>query len=56
MKNTQNIRTITEQDTLIEKLWDEFSDIPMDPETEVIDEAFLHFPIGTPRMDIWNWF
>lgn len=28
----------------------------MNPETECIEEDFLHFPAGTNRMDIWHWF
>ena len=28
----------------------------MDPETECLEEAFLHFPAGTIREDIWRWF
>lgn len=40
----------------VEKLWDDFSDIPMDGETECMEEQFLHFPAGTHREDIWRWF
>ena len=39
----------------LEKLWEAFSDIPID-EQENIEESFLHFPAGTPRMDIWHCF
>ena len=28
----------------------------MNPETECIEEDFLHFPVGTNRMEIWHWF
>lgn len=28
----------------------------MNPETECIDEQWLHFPEGTFREDIWYWF
>lgn len=40
----------------IKVLWGWFGDIPMDPETECLDEAFLHFPAGTHREDVWHWF
>lgn len=40
----------------IKALWDEFGDITMDPETELMEEPFLHFPAGTHREEIWEWF
>ncbi len=51
----------------IQNLWSTFGDLPMDPETECIEEPFevpfQHgdgiretFPIGTFREDIWRWF
>lgn len=62
----------SKQDTLaklrhIQDLWDEFGDIPMDPETECLDSPFTPksqdgretlatFPAGTFREDIWHWF
>jgi hypothetical protein len=39
----------------IEKLWDEFSDIPINIEDE-IKEDFYWWEKGTYRFDIWNWF
>lgn len=50
------IPTLEERDKALEVLWDEFGDIPMDPETEEMEDIFLSFPAGTPRMDIWRWF
>lgn len=43
-------------DAYIEELWRQFSDIPMDPVTERMEEPFLHFPANTEREDIWHWF
>lgn len=43
-------------DKELEHLWSEFGDIPMNPETEEIEEEFLFFPIGTHREEIWYWF
>lgn len=51
----------------IHDLWMQFGDIPMDPETECLEEPFvvhyqfgdgIHttFPTGTFREDIWHWF
>ena len=45
-----------ERDEQLETLWGEFEDVPMDPETECMEAAFLHFPAGTKREDIWHWF
>ena len=52
---------------LIDRLWGEFGDIPMNPETECIESPFAPiyengvavappFPAGTHREDIWHWF
>ena len=43
-------------DTKVEKLWDEFTDVPMNPKTECIEEDFYIWPKGTFREDIWRWF
>ena len=51
-----NIATLQERDTELERLWAEFADVPMDPETEEMEEPFLHFPAGTNREEIWHWF
>ena len=40
----------------VKKLWCEFGDVPMDPETETLDSGWLLFPKGTFREDIWDWF
>lgn len=38
------------------KLWLEFGDIPMNPATECLEEAWHGFAVGTHREDIWHWF
>lgn len=59
--------TIAARDAYLEELWKIFGDIPMDPETECIEEPFYVnpgdvsigtdcFPKGTHREDIWHWF
>ena len=51
-----NISTLQERDAKLERLWDKLADVPMNPETEEMEEPFLHFPVGTNREDIWHWF
>lgn len=51
-----DIETLRDRDKMLENLWDQFADIPMDPDTEKIEEPFLGFPAGTDREDIWHWF
>ena len=43
-------------DVEIEKAWADFADVPMNPETEEIEQDFMHFPAGTNREEIWHWF
>ena len=40
----------------VRSLWQDFGDVPMNPETECLDEKWLHFEVGTFREDIWKWF
>lgn len=40
----------------VKKLWKEFGETPMNPETECIEEEWHGFPAGTFREDIWHWF
>lgn len=40
----------------VKDLWEEFGEVPMDPETEEIEESWKHFLPGTHREDIWYWF
>lgn len=43
-------------DKLVESLWKLFEDIPMNPETECMEESFMGWPAGTHREEIWHWF
>lgn len=40
----------------IRKLWQEFGVVPMDPDTECLEEEWHGFPAETNREDIWHWF
>ena len=37
------------------QVWDELTDVPMDPETECIESDWKQFPAGTHREEIWHW-
>ena len=50
------MKTIKERDMELERLWEELEDVPMDPETECIEESFHIWPAGTDREKIWRWF
>lgn len=41
---------------LAKALWSRFGDIPMDPDTEEIEEEWNGFEKYTFREDIWHWF
>lgn len=41
---------------LAKMLWDDFEDVPMNPDTECIEEEWCGFSAGTFREDIWHWF
>lgn len=45
-----------QDDEDVEELLAEFSDVPMNPETECIESEWLHFPAGTNREEIRHWF
>ena len=51
-----SINTLKERDKALEELWGQLEDIPMNPETEQLEEPFMHFPAGTDKEDIWHWF
>lgn len=56
MDAIQEIDTISERDEELRILWEEFGDVPMNPETECMEDQFLEFPAGTHREEIWHWF
>lgn len=40
----------------VRDLWEQFGDVPMNPETEKLEFAWGKFPENTFREDIWHWF
>ncbi len=50
------IETLRDRDKVLEMLWERFADVPMDPQTECIEEPFLGWEAGIHREEIWRWF
>lgn len=50
------IELLRDRDEVLEELWDKFADIPINPETECIEEKFLGWGPGISREEIWHWF
>lgn len=40
----------------VKMLWEDFGDVPMDPETECLEKAWHGFAVGTHLEEIWHWF
>lgn len=41
--------------TKAKELWKDFGNVPMNPETECIEEEWNGFPTGTHREENWHW-
>lgn len=54
--NTDVVKEYTTYDSLLEDLWKTLTDVPMNPDTEDMEEDWFIFPKGTNREDIWDWF
>lgn len=50
------VETLQDRDKMLEELWDQFTDIPMNLDTECIEGEFMHWSPGTHREEIWHWF
>ncbi len=44
------------RDQALKNLWTKFTEVPINVETECIEVPFLHFPTGTSKEEIWQWF
>ena len=56
MDGLYDIETLLDRDEVLEELWEQFGDIPMNPETECIEEKFMGWGPGIHREEIWYWF
>ena len=54
MDGLQEIETLRDRDEELEKLWAEFGDVPMNPETECIEAPFMGWGVGIHREEIWS--
>ena len=50
------IETLKDRDEELKELWERFEDVPMNPETECIEEPYLGWSAGVSREEIWHWF
>ena len=50
------IEPLRDRDEALEELWEQFGDIPMNPETECIEVPFMGWGVGIHREEIWHWF
>lgn len=48
--------TLKQRDEKLREAFLQLADVPTNPDTEVMEAPFLHFPAGTSREDIWKWF
>lgn len=56
MDGLQDIETLQDRDEELEELWEQLEDVPINSETERLDEPFMGWPVGTEREEIWHWF
>lgn len=50
------IETLRDRDEELEEMWAKFADVPMNSETECIEEQFMGWGPGVHREEIWHWF
>ena len=50
------METLRDRDEVLEELWGQFADVPMNPDTECIEERFMGWGPGIHREEIWHWF
>jgi len=51
-----DIETLRDRDDQLEELWGQFADVPINPDTECIEDEFLGWGAGIHREEIWHWF
>jgi len=50
------IETLRERDEVLENLWSQLTDIPVDPKTDRLLEPFMGWGKGISKQEIWHWF
>lgn len=53
---TGKMETLADRDRELEELWADLADVPVDPDTEKLEDDWFIFPKGTDKEDIWHWF
>ncbi len=56
MDAVQEIEPLRDRDEELEEMWSLFADVPVNPETECIEEPFAGWGAGISREEIWHWF
>lgn len=51
-----DIEMLRDRDAQLEEMWDQLSDVPMNPETECIEAGVMGWGPGIHREEIWHWF
>ena len=55
LERIENMKSQKEIDNFLSALWDEFSNVPVDEDTDTIDDSFYIWEIGTDKSDVWHW-
>jgi len=50
------IETLRDRDEVLEEIWAQFVDIPVDPETDCLLEPFMGWDKGISKEEVWHWF
>ncbi len=56
MNDLKEMETLAARDLDLEKLWAELEDVPIDPDTEKLEENWFIFQRGTDKETVWHWF
>ena len=51
-----DIESLQDRDEDLRKLWVQFGGVPIDPETDTLEDRFSHWETGVSREEIWHWF
>ena len=54
--NLYSYITEEEYNNTLDKMWEQFGDIPVNKDGTIIEEDFYYWVKGTEKEDIWHWF